>query len=438
MIEDNSEPRERLEETLKSPYPDDGDTWNALLKALAAEFDEHQEAIADVRDSKFVDDATGQQLDRLASIFQLERKTGETDDSLRGRIKTALRSQITSATVPEIRDVVSVLSGAPLEDIGVRESYLGSPTEIQIELPTEYLNDLEMSDSEFMRIVENVVAVGVAVGILFELHPKTDVVATDDHEHTATDGIKPAYAEDGLVQVETTGEGAPDTEATGEDETGLEDQEVVATDDVLVAIAGAGRSTAHIVDDGETATAELELASGAGADETGLEDTEHTETADVLAATAGAGRAELHVVDDGTADSAVLDTLETTSESTVATSDAEHTETTDVQPAYADDGLVEIEVSGRGDPGTTGTGTDEIGLEDREVVATDDLLVAIAGAGRSTVHIVDDGATTSSELALVSGSGTDETGLGDAEHTETDDVGTAYANDAKVNIDAVS
>jgi len=387
MIEDDTEPRERIEDSLKSPYPDDGDTWNALLQALAAEFDEHEQAIADARDSKFVDDASGEQLDRLASIFQLGRKTGETDDALRARIKTALRSQIASATVPEIRDVVSVLSGAPLEDIGVREPYSEIPTEIQIELPTEYLNDLDMSDSEFMRIVENVVAVGVAVGILLELNPDDDVVVTDDAEHTATDDVQPAYAEDGVVQVETTGEGDPTTEGVGVDETGLEDQEVVATDDVLVAIAGAGRSTVHIVDDGETATAELELASGTGSDSTGLEDAEHSQTDDVLAGTAGAGRTELHVVDDGTADPAALDLLETTSEVTVATTDAEHTATDDVQPAYAEDGVVQVETTGEGDPTTEGVGVDETGLEDQEVVATDDVETAYANEAKVNIDV---------------------------------------------------
>ena len=44
----NKTPRERLEESLTSPYDPEEQTWSALLTALANEFDDHEQTLDDV------------------------------------------------------------------------------------------------------------------------------------------------------------------------------------------------------------------------------------------------------------------------------------------------------------------------------------------------------------------------------------------------------
>jgi len=121
MIKDDTTPSERIEESIKSPYPEDGDVWGALSEALASEFEEHEAALEDVRAAKFVDEATEAQLEKLADLFELDRRTTETLGEFRARIKVALRTQITSATLPEIREMIAVLLDVPTDSFELRE-----------------------------------------------------------------------------------------------------------------------------------------------------------------------------------------------------------------------------------------------------------------------------------------------------------------------------
>lgn len=124
MIEDDSTPSERLEQSIKTPCPtdpEDDEKWNALLTALTSEFDEHEQAFADVRDAKFVDTATEAQLEKLAGLFELDRRTNEDVDEFRARIKVALRTQTTSATLSEIREMIAVLMAIDPSSIELQE-----------------------------------------------------------------------------------------------------------------------------------------------------------------------------------------------------------------------------------------------------------------------------------------------------------------------------
>lgn len=156
----NDTPKDRLKETIKSPYDAEGDVWNSLLEAFAQEFENYENTIDEVTKNKFVDTADAGSLERLADVFDIQRRTNEPVDQFRARLKTALRSQITSATVPEIREVTSVILDQPLEDIEIIEPYEFSPAFIELKV------DLEGFDGgALIDIVELITAAGVDVGI---------------------------------------------------------------------------------------------------------------------------------------------------------------------------------------------------------------------------------------------------------------------------------
>jgi len=124
---DDRTPRERLESNLKSPYPADGPVWSALIAAVAKEIAELETARQSVLAAKFVSSAEAEQLDRLASIFELERRTGEPDARFRIRLQTALRAQLSSATVSDLRETVGVLLGGSASDVVVEEPEADQP-----------------------------------------------------------------------------------------------------------------------------------------------------------------------------------------------------------------------------------------------------------------------------------------------------------------------
>lgn len=171
-------PRERLEEILKTPYPADGEVWSAFLAALSSEFDDFESELDTILGQKFVETATGEPLNKIADIFELDRHSTESLDEFRARIKAALRSQITSATLPEIREVAALLLESETDAVPVEEPFHLEPTSVLLDVGDE-LQQVAISDATFIDVVESVVAAGVQVGILVsETHSET--VAIDD------------------------------------------------------------------------------------------------------------------------------------------------------------------------------------------------------------------------------------------------------------------
>lgn len=174
----NKTPRERLEESLTSPYDPEEQTWSALLTALANEFDDHEQTLDDVFVEKFIDSATGEQLNKIASLFEMERRGSETVAAFRARVKTGLRAQLTSATVDEIKEVAALLLSADTSEIILEERFTFGAAQFYLDVG-EVISGEDISEAEFIDIISSVVAAGVGVGILAK-RPESDTLVLDD------------------------------------------------------------------------------------------------------------------------------------------------------------------------------------------------------------------------------------------------------------------
>lgn len=194
--------RERLEDTLKSTYPADGDIWNAILEAFSQEFGELEEAREKVLQSKFVTDASGEQLDRLGEIFDVDRRRGEPDSNYRARLQVALRAQLTSATVDEIREVIAVLLDIDISDVEIEEPYRREPMHLNVSVDNQTLVEAGLSDDEFISVVDTVVAIGVSVGLLIEFEVE-EVVGVLDDVSAEIDAVQTAYVNEARTNIDT-------------------------------------------------------------------------------------------------------------------------------------------------------------------------------------------------------------------------------------------
>jgi hypothetical protein len=159
----DGEPRDRLGESITSPYPeDDPDSeWNALLTAISAEFEEIESVRKSVLKAKFVDDATGEQLDKLATLFQIERRTGEDDPTFRTRIKARLRAQLSSGTNEDIRSAASALLNAETDIIDIIEDYSDGHPTINVVIPVDDFSEIQTPGDIWNEVLDSVAAVGV-------------------------------------------------------------------------------------------------------------------------------------------------------------------------------------------------------------------------------------------------------------------------------------
>ena len=196
----NKTPRERLEESLTSPYDPEEQTWSALLTALANEFDDHEQTLDDVFVEKFIDSATGEQLNKIASLFEMERRGSETVAAFRARVKTGLRAQLTSATVDEIKEVAALLLSADTSEIILEERFTFGAAQFYLDVG-EVISGEDISEAEFINTISSVVAAGVGVGILVQKSVSDTLVLDDtqvvDDDVTETESF--GFADTGTV-----------------------------------------------------------------------------------------------------------------------------------------------------------------------------------------------------------------------------------------------
>jgi hypothetical protein len=82
-----------------------------LLSSVSEQLDMFVEDTEKIRNSKFVDYAEGEDLDKIARILNLERLSNENDRTFRGRIKSKVPSFIGGGTLESIRQVIVNLLG---------------------------------------------------------------------------------------------------------------------------------------------------------------------------------------------------------------------------------------------------------------------------------------------------------------------------------------
>lgn len=191
-------PRDRLAENLKTPYSADAPVWSALLDASAAEFEALEQVRAEVQASKFVGDADEESLERLAELFDVERRTNEDLELFRIRVQIALRQQLSTATIREIRETVGVLLDIGIEDVVVRSR--SEPAAADLGVPQQSVDELGLTTQQLVDEAEALAAGGVeiepfAIGSFEHVSEGTDPTDPDTGYGTlADDSVGGTYA----------------------------------------------------------------------------------------------------------------------------------------------------------------------------------------------------------------------------------------------------
>jgi hypothetical protein len=111
-----------LEELPEFYNKDNNTTTYQFLYSLAQEFETTENNITELHNNVFVDTSTGIYLNDLAKLFRIRRDGGETDDSLRARIKAHWAGVGGGGTLASIKSALSNAFSVPQEFITINES----------------------------------------------------------------------------------------------------------------------------------------------------------------------------------------------------------------------------------------------------------------------------------------------------------------------------
>lgn len=156
---------------LSSAFRQDTESNNyKLIKINADELDEIDAVIDEIIKAHNPEHSSGQSLDFLAEFLELER-SGRSDDDFRALIAATAVFRKSNGTIADIKNVVSLITGVPADDIVVHENYgygldpygssYGDPTGTSFSIELKSINRNAFSLTIFNENVDKTRAAGV-------------------------------------------------------------------------------------------------------------------------------------------------------------------------------------------------------------------------------------------------------------------------------------
>ncbi len=123
--------------------PDAGTLFSVTYRAIslisryiensANELRTIEDELDEIIKSKFLDNATGDELDQIGRTFgQIGRRSGRDDTQYRIYLKSVVQSFVSRGTIAGIKAAISAATDVPLEDIQINEDFATNSYEVQI------------------------------------------------------------------------------------------------------------------------------------------------------------------------------------------------------------------------------------------------------------------------------------------------------------------
>lgn len=150
--------------------------------------------------------STIEQLERIARLIDLPPRRNEGLEHYRARILARFQLVTSEGTVSDLLNGVSTILGASVRNISYTELHTSESGVCQVGVPGKKLDNLQLSESDFATIAEDLIAGGFRIDVLrkgtFTYQPESDYTGPYDsgsggYDSTALDSYAP-YGHDGL------------------------------------------------------------------------------------------------------------------------------------------------------------------------------------------------------------------------------------------------
>jgi len=133
--------------------PDAGTIFSVTYRAISLisryieNSDEELSSVEDELDeiikAKFIDNATGEELDNIGATFgQIGKRSGRNDTQYRIYLKSVVQSFVSRGTISGIKAAISAATDFPLEDIQINEDFDTNSYEVQVVAATPITGSL--------------------------------------------------------------------------------------------------------------------------------------------------------------------------------------------------------------------------------------------------------------------------------------------------------
>lgn len=143
----------------------DEDNLYKLLKVLASQNKRLDVEIDELYKNRFLETATGRELEKIGQLVGVIRKTGEGDRKLRTRIRAGFAASASDSTYDSFASAaISILDASP-ETITFRTPPETNPKVIEVEIDSSVFDNTPLTEEEIIVLLNGAISVDARVQI---------------------------------------------------------------------------------------------------------------------------------------------------------------------------------------------------------------------------------------------------------------------------------
>lgn len=136
-----------------------------LLTVLHSENKRLDANLDDLYDERFLDTATGKELEKIGELVGINRKDQESDEKLRVRIRAGFAAAASDSTYESFASaVLSILDASP-KAIDIKTPPETHPKVVEVEVDGAVMSESPLTDSELQVLLNGAVSVDAKVNI---------------------------------------------------------------------------------------------------------------------------------------------------------------------------------------------------------------------------------------------------------------------------------
>jgi hypothetical protein len=169
-----------------------GSNNRKLLDVFTDVLDQADTDIENIYNQQHINSATGDDLDKFGELVNVERKSSESDDKYRARIKATFRASTIGTTFDQFTEFCAEILETNIQNLNFNTPYVSNPATVVVGAEESIYTNLGFTNSEISNLLQKASPVGhnvdVVVGETFRL--KSDGNTDDATKGLTSDSIE--------------------------------------------------------------------------------------------------------------------------------------------------------------------------------------------------------------------------------------------------------
>jgi hypothetical protein len=144
----------------------EGDNLYKLLEVVALENNRIDLDIEEVYDDKFLESATGQELEKIGDLVGVDRKTAEGDEKLRKRIQAEFIAQASDTTYETFASATLSILGTNKNSVSITTPPQSPPKVVSVDVDGGVIDDNPLSKTEIAGLLDKTVSADAKVNLV--------------------------------------------------------------------------------------------------------------------------------------------------------------------------------------------------------------------------------------------------------------------------------